>query len=49
MDQIRPLMYGGALVIALGTAMVIAAVTGSAEFKACREAGNSPLRCWVHE
>lgn len=39
MDQIRALMYGGALVIALGAAMVIAAVTGSADYKACREEG----------
>lgn len=49
MDQIRALMYGGALVIALGAAMVIAAVTGSADYKACREEGNSPFRCWVNE
>lgn len=49
MDQHRTLMYGGALVIALGAAMIIAAVSGGADYKACRDAGNSPFRCWVSE
>jgi hypothetical protein len=49
MDQIRPFMYGGALVVTLGAAMVIAAVTGGADYKACREAGNSTFRCWLNE
>jgi len=49
MDEIRPYVYGGALAILLGAAMLTAAVSGTDAYHACRAAGNSPFHCWVNE
>lgn len=45
MNEIRPYVYGGALVLLFGAALVYAVVTGDPLYKACIEAGSSPLSC----
>ncbi len=45
----RPYMYATALVLAIGAAMALTAMSGTEAYKACRDGGNSPFSCWVNE